>query len=182
MRFNEIVFNQLEPLFKKYGLKLVEEFKGYLKFKSDYVVITLASNEREKTNLLYVGAGEDTQYLVDGNVIKEYFISDVDKVFKIPELTIEDFVHNLLIFFKGAGKSLLYGEQSKLKELENSLKIKSAKYTTELIMKQNLNEADKAWQNADYRNFVRYLDKIDRDRLPVSYDLKYKIALDKLRG
>ena len=46
---------------------------------------------------------------------------------------------------------------------------------------QNIQYADQAWREKDYSNFVKCIERIDKDLLTNAYSKKYKIALDKLQ-
>ena len=76
---------------------------------------------------------------------------------------------------------MIAGNTDALKKVEKYVDKVSNEYTTELIDKQNLDAANKAWEEGNYKDFINYLDKTDRQRLPSSYELKYKIAHQKLK-
>ena len=54
-------------------------------------------------------------------------------------------------------------------------------YTAELIERQALETASCAWKSNDFDAFVTSIDKIGIDKTPQSYQLKYKIAKQKLQ-
>lgn len=176
MEFNKYVLDKLELIFQKHKLTVTEQFNNYVKLESDKVVLTITHDIRENANLLYIGKTADTLYLIDGNIIKRFFIPDLEQFFKIPELTVEDFVNNLVIFFEGEGRLLLEGNSDVLNTIEKYVLMKSKEYTTELLYKQSLDAANKAWEEGNYKDFIKYLDKMDKQKLPSSYELKYKMA------
>lgn len=177
MEFNQLVSNRLGLIFQKHNLHVIEQFKNHVKLKSDSVIITLNHDERENSNAFYVGSNEDFLYPVDEYVLKSAFNSDL----KINHVTQEVFVNNLAIFFEGEGKPLIAGNTYALEAVEKYVYKEGEAYTTQLVDKQNLDAANKAWEEGNYKDFIKYLDKTDRQKLPASYELKYKMAHQKLK-
>lgn len=180
MEFNEIIINRLGTILNNEGLYLSEQFRNYLKFKSDKIVVVICQDEREKSNLLYVGRADNNQCLIDGNIIKMFFVPDSEKEFNISELSVEDFANNLFALFTGKGRELLKENSEILFDIKNFMEMKSKEYTDELLKRQALEEASKAWEANDYVAFVESIDKIGISKMPQSYQLKYKIAKQKL--
>lgn len=177
MEFNQLVLNRLGLIFQKHNLHVIEQFKNHVKLKSDSVIITLNHDERENSNAFYVGGNEDFLYPVDEYVLKSAFNSDL----KINNVTQEMFINNLAIFFEGEGKPLIAGNIYALEAVEKYVYKEGEVYTTQLVDKQNLDAANKAWEEGNYKDFIKYLDKTDRQKLPASYKLKYKMAHQKLK-
>lgn len=177
MEFNQLVSNRLGLIFQKHNLHVIEQFKNHVKLKSDSVIITLNHDERENSNAFYVGSNEDFLYPVDEYVLKSAFNSDL----KINHVTQEVFVNNLAIFFEGEGKPLIAGNTYALEAVEKYVYKEGEAYTTQLVDKQNLDAANKAWEEGNYKDFIKYLNKTDRQKLPASYELKYKMAHQKLK-
>lgn len=177
MEFNQLVSNRLGLIFQKHNLHVIKQFKNHVKLKSDSVIITLNHDERENSNAFYVGSNEDFLYPVDEYVLKSAFNSDL----KINHVTQEVFVNNLAIFFEGEGKPLIAGNTYALEAVEKYVYKEGEAYTTQLVDKQNLDAANKAWEEGNYKDFIKYLDKTDRQKLPASYELKYKMAHQKLK-
>jgi hypothetical protein len=178
MDFNELVFDKLGLIFQKHNLHVTEQFKNYVKLKSDRVVIALSHDVRENSSSFDVGTNEGSLYPVNNNVIKAVFNSDI----KVRKINPEAFVNNLAVFFEGEGKALLNGDAFTLKAVEKYVQNESEEYTMQIVEKQNLDAANKAWQEGNYHNFIKYLDKIDIQKLPPSFALKYKIARQKSNG
>jgi hypothetical protein len=145
-------------------------------FKSEQVIVKIVHNTLENSNALY--AAKDARFLfpVDEKLIKTVFGAKV-KIDFVPPVT---FVNNLTDFFTHEGRSLLTGDNNVLKAIEEYVYAISKRYTDELVNKQHLDAADKAWKEGDYSTFVHYLDKTNRAELSSAYALKYKMALDKL--
>jgi len=180
MEFNKILLNKLGAFLQKEGFHLSEQFENYLKFESDNSVVVICRDKRENSNLLYIGKTEGNQYLIDGSIIKRFCVSNLEKDFKIPERTIEDFADNLFLLFTGKGYELLKKDSKVLYDIAKFVETESEEYTSELLLKQALESASKAWETNDYVSFVDKIDKIGIAKIPQSYQLKYKIAKQKL--
>ena len=176
MEFNQLVLKRLGLIFQKHDLHIIEQFPNYMKLKSNNVVVTLNHDERENSNALYVGFNEDFLYPVDEYVLKCAFNSDL----KINHVTQEEFVNNLAKIFEGEGEPLIEGNAFALEAVEKYVYKEGEAYTTQLVDKQNLDEAKKAWEAGNYKDFIKYLDEMDKQKLSSSYKLKYKMALQKL--
>ena len=72
------------------------------------------------------------------------------------------------------------GDKKIIHDLEQFDAERSRKYTHDLLQKQNLQEADKAWSENNYKDFIRIMDQTSKVGLPASYELKYKIARKKI--
>lgn len=177
MEFNQLVSNRLGLIFQKHNLHFIEQFKNHVKLKSDSVIITISHDERENSNAFYIGSNEDFLYPVDEYVLKRAFNSDL----KISNVTQEMFINNLAVFFEGEGKPLIAGNTYALEAVEKYVYKEGEAYTTQLVDKQNLDAANRAWEERNYKDFIKYLDKTDRQKLPSSYELKYKMAHQKLK-
>jgi hypothetical protein len=177
MEFNQFISDRLGLIFQKHNLHIIEQFKNHVKLKSDRVFITLNHDERENSNAFYIGSNEDFLYPVDEYVLKRAFNSDL----KISNLTQEMFINNLAVFFEGEGNPLIAGNTYALEAVEKYVYKEGKAYTTQLVDKQNLDAADKAWEEKKYKEFIKYLDKTDKQKLPSSYELKYKMAHQKLK-
>ncbi len=174
--FNSLVLNHLAPLFNSHGLLVIRELQDQLTFRSERVVIKLVHNKLENSNALY--AAKDTSFLypIDEKLVKTIFNTDVKIDFVLPEV----FVKNLVIFFENEGRILLEGNDTILKAIEEYIHATSKRYTNELVNKQNLEAADKAWKESDYSTFIQYIQQTDKEYLSPAYELKYKMAVDKL--
>jgi len=176
MEFNKLVIERFDLIFQK-NVHVVEQFRNYVKIKMGNLVITVSRDEREASNSIYIGSKESSLYPLNENVLRGVFNSAL----KIDYVTPEAFVNNLVAFFAAEGNALIAGNTDALKKVEKYVDKVSNEYTTELIDKQNLDAANKAWEEGNYKDFINYLDKTDRQRLPSSYELKYKIAHQKLK-
>ncbi|HNO01181.1 MAG TPA: hypothetical protein PKN06_13030 [Chitinophagaceae bacterium] len=176
MEYNQLVIERIVPLFKGYDLLVVEEYKNYFRFKSNVVEATISYNELDRTSLFEIGKAGEFLYPLNDKLIKQVFGSDA----KVNQVTKEIFVDNIALFLKSNGSALLSGDESKLLELKLFSEKESEVYTFQILQEQNLAAANKAWENGNYKEFIKMIDQTNKDKLPSSYQLKYKIANQKI--
>jgi hypothetical protein len=174
MEFNTLVKTQLFPIFQKYRFEIAEEFKNILRFQSSAIEINIVYNDYEKSCYISMGKKGQSLYELRNNAIKELFNSSLS----IEDVTPEVFVQNLLSLFETKeGTELLKGD------IDDFIKFKISEdnhYTSALLLKQGLEVASRAWEANDYVNFIESIEKIGIGKIPISYQLKYKIAKQKL--
>lgn len=180
MTFTELVHNKLDIVFQRNNLQSVDEFENYIKLKSDKVTIALYYDEKENTGSLYAGKNDASLLLIDGSIINKFFVASLKDYFIIPEKTKEDFVNNIFSFFNNKGRLLIEGDIHTLEIITRYFNQENEKYTTALLQEQNLLLANGAWDKGDYKSFMDYIDKTNRQTLPSSYQLKYKIANQRI--
>ena len=112
---------------------------------------------------------------MNNNVKQTFFNSDL----KLNDTSPEILVNNLALFFEEEGKPLLNGDIATLDAIEKCITRESEEYTRKLIEKQNLDKANNAWNEGNYNEFIKCMDGMDKQKLPPSYELKYKMALKK---
>lgn len=176
MEFNKLISQKLQSLFKEHGLKITEQSKYIMRYESNELVISLSHNSRENSNTLWVGGKNFNEVEIDNQIMQEHFSSDL----KLSNLPQEIFVNNVFLFFMGDGEKLLEGNERALVSLDKFNEQRSQKYTANLVEKQNLEEANKAWKDGNFSDVIKYLETINTDDLPESFKQKYKIALRKL--
>ncbi len=178
MEFNQKILEKLRNVFKKYDLNIVEQRINYLRLESQYVVIVVAHNHLEKSNMLLLGGNDRKLHMpeIDNKVLSSFFNSDL----KLSQVPVEIFINNLFLFFENEAQPLLRGDKNMITKLEEFDSERSRKYTQDLIEKQNLNAASVAWKNTNYREFIRIMEQFDENKLLPSYKLKYKIAKQKI--
>ncbi|RRQ46497.1 hypothetical protein [Chryseobacterium sp. SC28] len=175
MDFNIQIKTQLFPIFQRYGFEIVEEFKNVLRFQSSITKINIVHNPFENSNTIWVGKRGKTDMIeINNNLLILFFNS----LLNLDKVSVEVFINNLVIFFENEGESLLIG--NKINDLEKFDLERSKIYTQNLLNQQNINAADKAWQQNDYENFVNIINGLNYEKLPKPYLLKYKIAKQKL--
>ncbi len=176
MEFNQLIIRDIVPLFEGNGFLVIEQYKNFFHFKSKTVEATISYNELDRTCLFEVGTINDFLYPISDNLIKQVFDLDI----KINQVTKEVFVDNIALLLKKNGSALLRGDESKLLEVKFFIERESEAYTSKVLQEQNLAAASKAWENGNYKEFVKIIDQLNKDKLPSSYQLKYKIAIQKI--
>ncbi len=177
MEFKKLILEKLNPLFIKFGFRLIEKSKEIVKYELDNLIITIVHNPRENSNTLWVGKEGFKEVEVDDQVMKEFFNSDL----KLSNLPQETFVNNVLLFFLGDGKGVIKGNESDIISLEKFNKKRSKEYTESLLNKQFLEAANKAWREGNYADVIKYLKRVNEKSLTTSFKQKYKISQQRLR-
>lgn len=174
MEFNKLVRIQLFPILQKYGFGIAEELKNIVRFQSSIMKVNVVFNDYDKSYFVEIGKHGETLYPLNDNAVKELFSSELS----IEQVTLETFVQNLsLLFEQQKGIEMLKGN---VDPLSNLIKQQAEYYTSELVGRQTLDTASKAWETNDYKTFIKIIDKIGVDKIHQSYQLKYKIAMQKL--
>jgi len=177
MEFNTIVKNKIFlPILQKYGFELIEEFKNILRFQSPYIKINIVYNSFENSSIFWLGKRDSIDAIeIDNDVLSLFFNSNL----KLSEVSVEKFINNLVIFFENEGESILAGNEKKINDLEKFYLVKNRKYNQNLLNQQHLNDADKAWNQNDFKGFISIIDKLNYENIPKFYLLKYRIAKRK---
>lgn len=175
MEFNILVKTQLLPILQMYGFEIVEEFKNIIRFQSSVMKVNLVFNDYDKSHLVELGRQGETLYPLNDNAVKELWGSSA---LPIEQVTSKIFVQNLsLLFETKEGIEILKGNVSLLKSIISQ---QSEDYTSEIMQKQALEIASRAWEANDYVTFIESIEEIGISKIPQSYQLKYKIAKQKL--
>lgn len=179
MNFNQLISNKLSPLLTKHGLIITQQSDYTTKFESEELAITLSHSTREGSNTLWIDSKKPQKSIeIDDQAMKAFFHSDL----KLNGLTKENFINNVLLFFGREGKELLKANSISLINLGNYDEQRSEKFTSNVVHKQYLKAANKAWENKNYSDFIRYIDKVGKNNLDASFKQKYKIAQQKSCG
>ena len=180
MNFNQLVLAKLGAMFLEYDLRIAEQFENYLKLQSKSLIMIITHNPLEGSNMFWIGRnipGLD-KIEIDNEVMREFFHSELP----ISSCTTTDiFIDSLTIFFGREGRSLLKGDLNKMVELEKYDQERSHLYTLQLRDKQNLDAANNAWEENNYRGFIKYMNEIEATKWPSSCKLKYNIAHNRLK-
>ena len=177
MLFNQLVSNKLHSLFTEYGLIMTEQINNTVRYESSIIHISLVYNIRENSNYFWLGTKSSNIFVeMNNEVMRDFFYSDL----KLEHLSQEDFVNNIFLFFTNEGKRILQGDKSQLNKLIKFDQHRSERYTAKLLESQNLEAANKAWQEENYSGFVKHLDKLNVAILPASFRKKYEIAKKRL--
>jgi hypothetical protein len=175
MEFNQLVTENIVPLLKEHSFLVVEQYMDFFHFKSNVVEVTISYNELDRTSLFEIGKTGGFLYPLTDKLVQQVFGSDI----KINQVTKEMFVNNIALFLKSGGSALLKGDENKLLELQVFSEKESEIYTLQILEEQNLAAANKAWENGNYKEFIKIIDKTNKDKLPSSFQMKYKIANQK---
>lgn len=174
MKFNELVKTRLFPILQKHGFEITEEFENILRFQSSVMKLNVAFNQNDRSLFVEIGKRDDTLYPLNDYVVKILF----DSSLSIEQVTPETFVQNISVLFETReGVAILNSDVELLKSI---VRQQSENYTSELLLNQTLGVASKAWEANNYMAFVESIDKIGISGVPHSYQLKYKIAKQKL--
>ncbi|GIL24546.1 MAG: hypothetical protein BroJett042_30590 [Bacteroidota bacterium] len=180
MEFNRLLHSKLDSIFEQNNLRVIEEYGGFVKLKSPFVVMSFSHDRMENSNSFFVGR-DDAEYLVDADIAELLFHLEEGKIFLRPETSEGDFLDNIVMLLEShEGKKLLSGEMSKLSDVDKYVNSKAKIYTSNLLNKQYLNAANQSWEEKDYQGFIDNLSHTDKDKLPSSYRLKLKIAFQKI--
>lgn len=177
MEFNKLIFERLGLIFQRYNIHIVEQRSNYLRLQSPSVIIIIAHNSLENSNTLWIGRSDanSEKIEIDNKTLTLFFKSDL----QLSGVTVETFINNLVLFFENEAKPILSGDSTEITKLEEFDLKRSHLYTEELIKKQTLGAADKAWKNKNYSEFIKLINQTDKESLPSSYQLKYKIAIQR---
>jgi hypothetical protein len=174
MEFNTLVKTQLFPTLQKFEFEIAEEYKNILRFQSSVIELNIVYNDNEKSCYISIGKKGKSLYELRNNAVRELLNSSLS----VEQITSEIFVKNLITLFETKeGTALLKGN------IEDFIKFKTLEdnnYTFELVQRQILETASKAWERNDYKAFIKSMDETDIEKVPQSYQLKYKIAKQKL--
>ena len=174
MNFEELIYPLTEYLADN-NFSVTNKSLHLIEYSSNFATIRIAYANLE--HLLYTYVGQSSKSLIEltPTAAKEVFNDDSFQFQST--LTID----NLISFLKGNGKSIVSGDKNAFLELNEFSKRQSKEYTRQIIQSQNIQSADKAWIQRDYINFIKFIDKTEKNLLPESYLKKYKIAVYKLQ-
>lgn len=176
MSFNQLISEKLHPLFTEHGLEVTEHMTNIVSYQSTKLYVSLVHNPRENSNTLWVGKSHSDTVEIDNHLMRDYYDSDL----KLSNLSQDDFVKNVFLFFLGDGEKLLTGNESDLISLGKFSEKRSEEYTENLLEKQSLDAANRAWKEGNYLDVIKHLKSVNEENLPASYKQKYKIAQKRL--
>lgn len=175
MEFNKIIKDILLHTFLENGFVIYEEFENTIRLKSNLIEINMFFNKYERSNIIEIGKLDGFLYPLNNTVIINLFNSDL----KIEQVTSEIFAKNLAVIFEQPeGINILNGN---IERLEMIIKKISEDYTFDLILKGKLLSASQAWLKNDFKTFIEILEKIQNNKIPELYLLKYKYAKLKIK-
>ena len=174
MDFDKVI-EIITSFLKDYNFFVVENYKNDVKYESTKTSIVVGYDERENYYFTIVGDKSNISIPLDVNNLTNVFQYDTEKYIRSP---FEEFFIDF--FMTTNGNLILIGDRSIFEALKKDRDKRAEEYTRQLLQRQNLDSADKAWLSNNYREFVRHLDLIDKSSLLKSYELKYLIAKRKL--
>jgi hypothetical protein len=175
MDFNQLVIDEIFPILSAYDFSISENFHNVLRFKSTEVGLSISYDQIDRTGLIEAGKRDGFLYPLDDELVKNVFGSSI----KIEQTNMDVFVHNVALFLKTDGSSILTGDRIKMEQIKEFVERESEVYTSKLVQEQTLMQVDKAWSAGQYPEVVRLMDELKNQDLPQSYQLKYKIALQR---
>ena len=176
MDFNQLVTEQIIPLFRERNVQNVEEYKNFFRFQSAFIEVIISYNQLDGAGLFEIGKTGESLYPINDNIVKAIFGSDI----KIDQQTKEVFVNNAATFLKREGKVILNNAVDKIEEVRYFVEAESKLYTSQILARQNLKAINQMWDCGNYPEFIRLVEQTSKADLPLSYGLKYKIALKKI--
>lgn len=127
MEFNNAIHSQLDSIFDKYKLNVVQENKNSLHLASPFISITLSHNSYERSNnLFFITSSQNSQTIeIDNEILKNFFKTNL----KLSGLNVQNFVSALVIFFERECQSLFQGDTETAIRLEEYSTNRNIKYT-----------------------------------------------------
>jgi hypothetical protein len=174
MNFEQSIYPLTEFLTDN-NFSVTKKEQHFIEYSTNSAIITVAYANLEY--LFYTHVGQDSKSLIELTPIAVKEVFKDDSFLFQSTLTID----NLISFLSGVGKPIILGDKIKFKELNEFSERQSREYTQRIIQVQNIQGADNAWKQKDYINFIKCIDRTEKDLLPESYLKKYKIAVDKLQ-
>lgn len=176
MDFNQLVIEKIFPLFQKQDFTVENEYNNFFQFKSAHIEVIISYNELDRTSLFEVGKRDNFLYPINDKAINIVFGSDI----KVDKQTKEVFIDNIAIFLESEGSIIFKGDTKKLDEFKHFIEAESNIYTSQILKQQNLSAADKAWNVGNYMEFIKLIEQVNKNNVPFSYLLKYKIAIKRV--
>lgn len=174
MNFEESIYPLTEFLLDN-NFSVTKKSLHFIEYSSGSATISVAYASLEYSFYIHVGQNSESLTELTPIAIKEVF---KDESFRLQSTLTMD---NLVLFLKTKGRSIVVGEKDAFNALKEFADNRSREYTKEIVQLQNMQWADNAWIQKDYSNFIKFIDKTEKNLLPDSYQKKYKIAVDKLQ-
>jgi len=176
MELGELAYERINDLLIQYNFKIEKQSSNQIVYQSDHLSITLSHNSYELANYLWIGQKGFWETEINDHILEQLFKTSI----RLENLSIEQFIHEVHRFLRGEGRIILTEQVESGKKLKRFDSKRSKDYTNELLDKQYLDAASKAWNARNYIDFIENLNRLDRDKLPSSLRKKYQIALRNL--
>ncbi|NLT50106.1 MAG: hypothetical protein GXX85_04220 [Ignavibacteria bacterium] len=173
MNISALILDKLYPILTNYSFKVICDIENIIYFYSSKIMIRIVFIENELSYYIEMGKKDEILYPLSNSILKNIFNSDL----KLENATKETFVNNLCeIFQKVEGIAILNGNiDGFIKHAQEEIK----KYNNNLGIKQLLNLAEHAWENNNYQDYIKIIEKLGIDKIPQVFLAKYKIAKKK---
>jgi hypothetical protein len=173
MNFEEDIAG-ISSTLEKSGYSIIEHRANYVKFQSRLITLVLSYSPLEHTFTVFLGRNNGKIKELSHKVYLNVFGTNFQQV------NGTSFTDKFISFLQHEGNAILQNELSKIDEVEAYCRKAASGYTSAIVNRQNLEAADKAWSESNYRDFISHLDKVAVDALPKPYGQKRKIALRKI--
>ena len=165
---------RISYVLEKRGYAITEHSTNCVKLQSKLITIIFFYSSLEYTFTIFLGRNNgEMNELYDKVYLNVFGIN-------FQQVTGASFAEKFISFLQNEGNAILQNDLAKIDEIEAFRIMAANEYTTAIINKQNLEAADKAWNENNYRDFINHTNKVAEDALPKSYGLKRKIALRKI--
>lgn len=170
MNFSEEIKQGLLPMINRGIFEIIEERNNFLKLCSNELQFYIAYNELECSSSLSIEHQHVDSFEVRNTLLRDIFGCDIE----LERVTKDVFIKNIILFLTDCYSKL--ADRSLIDQCITLSRQRDHDYTSYLIVRQNLNKADKAWSEKNYIEFMKLIDIIPTHELSPSYELKYKIA------
>lgn len=177
MNINKIISDKIYPTLRKLGFQVREVYDSLgfgcrLQFQLNTLIFSVTFDRREQVFSVAVATGGDFFPLTDKVLSQLYGITSNIGHYSKPK----EFAEQLLpVLQEEKIQKMLLGDVSQLKDFYYQ---QSLTYTDQTGFEHQLRILADVWSNKDYKKFIALIDalKIDKEQLPETYQLKYKIA------
>ena len=176
MNFNQTIIDKLDAILSAHYFVLTEQFKGSLKYENNGFYFSFTRDPREQMDVFWVGRHDGFPIEINNKILSEFFNSEI----KIEQKTMDEFALNVYEFLRTNGMRLLQAKEQDYLALEYFSEKQSEEYTSEILERQYLDAANKAWEKKNYSDVLKALSHIDKNRLSISFKQKYKISKKRI--
>ena len=173
MNFEQVIAG-ISSTLEMGGFLITEHRINYAKFQSKLISLVISYSPLEYSYSVFAGRKEGEMNELTDKVYLNVFGLNFQQVNRLT------FAERFTYFLNNGGRPIVENDMAKVEELEAYCKRASKEYTDAIINRQNLEAADRAWSENNYRDFINHLNKVVVHALPKSYRLKKEIALQKI--
>ena len=151
-----------------------------LELRSPDMLIRWGYDPLERAWSMFVGRPWGKDQILIAGAVHDLIMDGQGPLPYSEHMTVDRYMENLIAFFSTGGRRLLEGDGILLKEMFELRDKMAAQYTADLLRRQWMAKADKAWREKRYQDFVTMASQIDLTEVAGSYQLKLKIALREI--